>query len=175
MSLPQTSLEDAYGRSFGGRAPIRESGTGPTPLVQPEFTSLAQKAQSSVKSNAGVIQSLLTSGSLPIAEASPSRPRESFRVEDPKIRVAREVDIRDDALIAQREAARESFTERPRSSTDDDKLARILRLIEQNKTGYERPAVQDMLLYVFTGVFFLFTLDTFVLLGKSMRRGKKSA
>ena len=36
-------------------------------------------------------------------------------------------------------------------------------------------ATQDMLLYVFTGVFFLFTLDTFVLLGKSMRKGKKSA
>ena len=51
----------------------------------------------------------------------------------------------------------------------DDKLARILRLIEQNKTGYERPAVQDMILYIFTGVFFLFTFDTFVQLGKSMR------
>jgi len=42
-------------------------------------------------------------------------------------------------------------------------------LIEQNRTGYERPATQDMVLYVFTGIFFLFTLDTFVLLGKSMR------
>jgi hypothetical protein len=50
-----------------------------------------------------------------------------------------------------------------------DKISRILRLVEQNKTGYERPATQDILLYVFTGVFFLFTLDTFVMLGKSMR------
>jgi hypothetical protein len=50
-----------------------------------------------------------------------------------------------------------------------NKLNRILRLIEQNRTGYERPAVQDIALYVFTGVFFLFTLDTFVELGKSMR------
>jgi hypothetical protein len=50
-----------------------------------------------------------------------------------------------------------------------EKLNRILRLIEQNRTGYERPAVQDIALYVFTGVFFLFTLDTFVELGKSMR------
>ena len=52
---------------------------------------------------------------------------------------------------------------------DDDKLSRILRLIEQNRTGYERPAMQDMVLYIATGVFFLFTFDTFVMLGKSMR------
>jgi len=50
-----------------------------------------------------------------------------------------------------------------------DKLSRILRLIEQNRTGYERPATQDMVLYIATGVFFLFTFDTFVMLGKSMR------
>ena len=160
MSLPQTSLEEAYGRTFGGRTPIRESGTGSTgPSVQPEFTSLAQKAESSIKNNAGVIQNLLTSGSLPLADAPTTR--ESFRVEE--------------VPLPTRERVRERFTERPVPSSDDDKLTRILRLIEQNKTGYERPATQDMLLYVFTGVFFLFTLDTFVLLGKSMRKGKKSA
>jgi len=64
----------------------------------------------------------------------------------------------------QRQKVREQFSE-----PSDDKLTRILRLIEQNRTGYERPATQDMILYVFTGIFFLFTLDTFVLLGKSMR------
>jgi hypothetical protein len=51
-----------------------------------------------------------------------------------------------------------------------EKLSRILRLVEQNRTGYERPAIQDMVLYIATGVFFLFTFDTFVLLGKSMSR-----
>jgi hypothetical protein len=64
----------------------------------------------------------------------------------------------------QRQRVQERFSE-----PNDDKLSRILRLIEQNRTGYERPATQDMVLYVFTGIFFLFTLDTFVLLGKSMR------
>jgi hypothetical protein len=49
------------------------------------------------------------------------------------------------------------------------KLDRILRMIEQNRTGYESPSSQDMMLYVFTGVFFLFTLDTFVSLGRRMR------
>jgi len=55
------------------------------------------------------------------------------------------------------------------AGADDDKLSRILRLIEQNKTGYERPATQDMVLYIFTGILFLFTFDTFVTIGKSMR------
>ena len=48
------------------------------------------------------------------------------------------------------------------------KLDRILRMIEQNKTGYEQPSSQDMMLYVFTGIFFLFTMDTFVKLGRRM-------
>jgi len=49
------------------------------------------------------------------------------------------------------------------------KLNQILRMIEQNHTGYETPSTQDMLLYVFTGVFFLFTFDTFVRLGRHTR------
>ena len=51
----------------------------------------------------------------------------------------------------------------------DVKLDRIMRMIEQNKTGYESSSTQDMVLYIFTGVFFLFTLDTFVNLGKRMK------
>lgn len=51
----------------------------------------------------------------------------------------------------------------------DSKLNRILHMIEQNRTGYETGTTNDMLLYVFTGVFFIYTLDTFVTLGKSMR------
>jgi hypothetical protein len=54
-------------------------------------------------------------------------------------------------------------------SAHELKLNRILHMIEQNKTGYETASSQDMMLYIFTGVFFLFTLDTFVNLGKRMR------
>lgn len=49
------------------------------------------------------------------------------------------------------------------------KLNRILHMIEQNKTGYEQPSSQDMMLYIFTGVFFLFTLDTFVNIGRRLK------
>jgi hypothetical protein len=80
--------------------------------------------------------------------------------------------------VEKRMAVRESFADRGATSHADaaaeEKLTRILRLIEQNRTGYEKPAVQDMVLYIFTGVFFLFTFDTFVQLGKGMRPIKKS-
>jgi len=54
-------------------------------------------------------------------------------------------------------------------SANEIKLNQIMRMIEQNKVGYEAPSSQDMMLYIFTGVFFLFTLDTFVSLGKRMK------
>jgi hypothetical protein len=54
-------------------------------------------------------------------------------------------------------------------SANEIKLNRILAMIEQNRTGYEAPSSHDMMLYIFTGVFFLFTLDTFVTLGRRMK------
>ncbi len=54
-------------------------------------------------------------------------------------------------------------------SAQELKLNRILHMIEQNRTGYEPAPTQDVMLYVFTGLFFLFTLDTFVTLGRRMR------
>jgi hypothetical protein len=98
--------------------------------------------------------------SLPIDETPPPV-NESFRIREEQ-----------PAPVQKRMEVRERFTERPVASADEDKISRILRLIEQNRTGYERPAVQDMVLYVFTGVFFLFTLDTFVMIGKTMRKVK---
>jgi len=64
-------------------------------------------------------------------------------------------------------AARESFT----VGGDDMKVKmdKILQMVEQNKTGYEPNSHHDMFLYVLTGVMFLFTFDTFVMLGKSMK------
>lgn len=49
------------------------------------------------------------------------------------------------------------------------KLNRILHLIEQQQMGMETPSSQDMMLYVFTGIFFLFTFDTFVSMGRRLK------
>lgn len=162
MSLSYGSLEEVHGAPFGTRKPITQGGADTSePIAKPEFTSIAQKAQRSIDKHKALVKDV--EGSLGL-DTNPTT--ESFtvrRVEEP-------------LPVVERMKVRETFVDRPGSHADaaaEDKLARILRLIEQNKTGYERPAVQDMVLYVFTGVFFLFTFDTFVQIGKSMR-GKKA-
>ena len=147
MSLHQTTLEDAYGgKPFGTRTPVKESTPDTSKPIEPKGE---QRTQSLVNSLVSTLP--LDTTAPPVAEGF------KLRVEEPA-----------------RIAVRERFQGRPGPSVDDDKISRILRLIEQNRTGYERPAVQDMILYVFTGVFFLFTLDTFVMIGKSMRKGQRT-
>ena len=48
-------------------------------------------------------------------------------------------------------------------------LQRLYKLLDQQNMGSETPGTQDLLLYIFTGVFFIFTFDTFVNLGKRLR------
>lgn len=124
------------------------------PIAKPEFTSLEKKSAESIRKNQALVDSIQSS--LPL-DTNPVT--ENFVAQQP---------------VQQRMRAREHFAgSQPagfyESQDQVDKLNRILRLIEQNRTGYERPAIQDMALYVFTGVFFLFTFDTFVELGKGMR------
>jgi hypothetical protein len=149
-----SSIEEVYGKPFGQRTPITQQrkDVKEEPIQKPEFSSLADRAARSAERNQSVVDSV--AGSLPL-DTTPGT--ENFRVEQPR-----------------RQLAREHFAgSQPANIVVDfeqsEKISRILRLIEQNKTGYERPATQDMLLYIATGVFFLFTFDTFVMLGKSMR------
>ncbi len=156
-----STLEDAYGTPFKQRAPITREGknTFEEPIAKPEFTSLAQRSEESIQKNQSVVDAL--KNSLPL-DTNPAT--ENFVVRE----------RRQQAPVQQRMAVRETFADSQPAGVYEnpeqvDKLNRILRLIEQNRTGYERPAVQDIALYVFTGVFFLFTFDTFVELGKSMK------
>ncbi len=152
-----STLEDAYGTPFKQRAPITKpegKQMYEEPIAKPEFTSLEKRSAESIRKNQSLVDSLQSS--LPL-DTNPVT--ENFVAQQP---------------IQQRMRAREHFTQSQpagfyESQDQVDKLNRILRLIEQNRTGYERPAIQDMALYVFTGVFFLFTFDTFVELGKGMR------
>jgi hypothetical protein len=154
-----SSLEDAYGTPFGQRAPITRARKGMAedePIAKPEFTSLEKRGEDSIRKNKSLVDSL--QASLPL-DKNPET--ENF--------VVRQGDT-----PRQRMAVRETFAgSQPagfhESQEQADKLSRILRLIEQNRTGYERAATQDIALYVFTGVLFLFTFDTFVEIGKSMR------
>ncbi len=153
-----STLEDAYGSSFKQRAPVTKpegKNAYEEPIAKPEFTSLAQRSEESIRKNQGIVDSVRNS--LPL-DTNPAT--ENFVVQQQK----REPFTMGRERFTQSQPA--GFYEQPEQA---EKLTRILRLIEQNRTGYERPAVQDIALYVFTGVFFLFTFDTFVELGKSMK------
>jgi hypothetical protein len=149
------TLEEAYGTPFGARKTVEETAAKEAP-AKASFTSLAKKAEASKEKNQSLIDSLLSS--LPLAEEPEERPTAQRR----------------------RDTAREHFATsqpagvyeggKPTPHDEADKVSRILRLVEQNRTGYERPAVQDIGLYIFTGIFFLFTFDTFVEIGKTMGR-----
>ena len=148
-------LEEVYGGAFRKRVPIAEEpgkDSLETPLektVGPNKKALNQAVQDAMRG----------------ANIDETPSTEGFRLVEEK-----------PAPVQQRLRVRENFSQSQPAGVYDgysteqmDKISRILRLVEQNKTGYERPATQDILLYILTGVFFLFTFDTFVMLGKSMR------
>jgi hypothetical protein len=141
-----SSLEDAFGTPFGQRAPITSSSA--------EKDDTTKKADNKAKL-AEVVKSV--ESSLPL-DKDPAT--ESFSVK-PQAPL-------DPRLPTVRDRVREHFA-MSGGGGDDSKLDRILKLIEQNRTGYAPATTQDMLLYIATGVFFLFTFDTFVTLGKAMR------
>lgn len=151
-TMDYTSLEEAYGSSFAQRAPITQTSSSAADKPLTASKSIEQRGSESVEKHKGLVDSVKKTIGF---DTNPTT--ESFAVQQ-----------------EERQQTRERFTgSQPANvaveAAQADKLSRILRLIEQNKTGYERPAIQDMVLYIATGIFFLFTFDTFVVLGKSMR------
>ena len=149
-----SSLEDAFGTPFGQRAPITSSSAAKEepPKKQDNKAKLAEVVKS--------VESSLPLDNDPATESFSVTPRRPLP-EAP-------LDPRLPSQGTFRDRVREHFA-MSGGGGDDSKLDRILRLIEQNRTGYAPATTQDMLLYIATGVFFLFTFDTFVTLGKSMR------
>jgi hypothetical protein len=153
-------LEEAYGSPFGQKVPITHQRKDVKEgfVAKPEFSSMDARSKEALEKNKDLIASV--TGSLPLDTTAAT---ESFRGTAP-------VGIRDHVSVREKFTATASQPAGVFDGTEQaEKLSRILRLIEQNKTGYERPATQDMVLYIATGVFFLFTFDTFVMMGKSMR------
>jgi hypothetical protein len=167
-----SSLEDAYGSAFKQRVPVthQRKDVKEQP-IQKEFGGQGERSEEALKKNQGLLDSI--SRSLPLdtnKETENFVPRET-EYRKPGAQTLRESFTSPRAVHLQ--TVRENFTASPGSVFTGDretleKLNRVLRLIEQNRTGYETPAVQDMLLYIATGVFFLFTFDTFVMLGRAM-------
>ena len=160
--MDYSSLEEAYGSAFQQRVPITHESRRKEVKAVPAFGGVEQRTVATLEKNQSTVDEIMNS--LPL-DKSPTT--ENFTAAPPKHEFRRP-----NALAT----VREQFTASPgvQPFTGDretsEKLARILRLVEQNRTGYDQPAIQDMLLYVATGIFFLLTFDTFVMLGRNMYR-----
>jgi len=153
------NMASKYHKKVEARDPEKEGRIAPTPV---------HRSQSAIEKHRKTIDNL--SKSLPIAEHDeeaeanyqPARIEKIEHFTSTKAGYSKPFEPSDSGT---------SFAYAPPAFQDaahDLKLDRIMRLIEQNRTGYERPSSQDMMLYVFTGIFFLFTMDTFVKLGRRM-------
>jgi hypothetical protein len=149
-----SSLEDAFGTPFGQRAPITSSS------AEKDDTSKKPDNKAKLAEVVKSVESSLPLDTNPATESFSVKPQAPLDPRLPTFRQPSEGSFRD--------RIREHFAMNG-GGGDDSKLDRILKLIEQNRTGYAPATTQDMLLYIATGVFFLFTFDTFVTLGKAMR------
>jgi hypothetical protein len=157
-------IVEVWGSSFPTRKPLNISG-GPEPKRDAEkegrvAASPAERTQATVFKNRKTIDDL--SKSLPIVQTDEEGER---NFQPTKSRAIRSPDNFREEMSNEYPYAPPGF----QAQAQELKLNKILSMIEQNKTGYETTTTHDALLYVFTGIFFLFTLDTFVRLGKRMR------
>ena len=144
------SVEEVYGTPFGKREPATQAAEA---TVRPV---MARKSDEAVAKHKSLLDTLTQS--LPISMDEPNYKASSPYFVNPN-RPIQTVEAFSDFQYAPPALEHKQLNEQ---------IKKILYLVEQNKTGYESPSSHDMLLYIFTGVFFLFTFDQFVMLGKSM-------
>jgi len=158
-------IVEVWGSSFPTRKPLDKKGESPDPKrdAQKEgrvASSPTERTQATVVKHRKTIDDL--SRSLPIVQTD----EDGYRNFQPtKSRALQNPDNFREDMTNEYPYAPPGF----QAQAQELKLNRILSMIEQNKTGYETATTHDALLYVFTGIFFLFTLDTFVRLGKRLR------
>jgi hypothetical protein len=152
------SIEEVWGSPFPARRPLTKGGPEPQRDAAKEgrvYRNPQERTQAAVFTHKKTIDDLTKT--LPIVQTDEDAGR-NYRPERSRVRESF-------STTSEYPYAPPSF----QPSGHDDKLNRILRMIEQDRIGYQPASTQDMLLYIATGVFFLFAMDTFVSLGKRMR------
>lgn len=152
------SIEEVWGSPFPTRRPLTKGGAEPQrdPVKEGRvYRSPQERTQAAVFTHKKTIDDL--NKTLPIVQTDEEADR-NYRPERSRVREGF-------STTPEYPYAPPSF----QPPVHEDKLNRILYMIEQNRTGYQTGSTQDMLLYIATGVFFLFAMDTFVTLGKHMK------
>ena len=166
MNTQYSSLEDAFpdkpwpkkGHSMTSskhkpeekRDPEKEGRTFPTPI---------HRGQNAMQKHKKTIDDL--TGSLPIAENDEESNFAPAKV--PSMKLSSKENFEDYGVDYAYAPA--TFQQ----SARDLKLEKLYQLLDQQNMGGETPAMEDLLLYVFSGVFMLFAFDTFVKLGRHLK------
>lgn len=152
------SVDEVWGKDFGKtpqkpisskahvsdkRDPVKEGRVAATPQ---------QRSVDAIQRNRKTIDDL--SKSLPIAETDDDLSK--------NYHASRVVPMTTEHFGTQFSYSPPTYRQQP------DVLVQLLNKLE--RVGTDTNSTQDMMLYIFTGIFFLFTLDTFVNLGKRMKR-----
>jgi hypothetical protein len=158
------SLDEAFGGSYGKKGRIKDQNK--------VYNDPTRRTESALGEHAETIKSLTSS--LPIASSDdeitnnygPARITGS-RSGNNQIEPFSVRDYKPPAI-----PGTQGFAYSPVEPTSDSRgqwdtrIDRLIRKIEQGSTSGGEASTHDLLLYIFTGVFMLFVLDTFVHIGK---------
>lgn len=167
------SLEEAFGGTWGTakrKAPLpKEQDVHSTQKV---YNTPTRRTEAAITAHSNVIRE--TMKSLPIGDSednyAPARLSGNAHSSKNQIEPFSVSDYKPPAMPGTGDWAYASTPpEMGQHLRFDEKLNKMMRMIEGGY-GTETPSTHDLLLYIFTGVFALFVLDSFVHLGKLSKR-----
>ena len=160
------SLEEAFGGSYGKKKFPKEQSIHSSQKV---YNTPTRRTEAALETHASLIADTLKS--LPIGE-SKYAPVHSNGTPHSNNNQIEPFSVNDYTPPSIPGTADFSYASTPpqlgQSLHFDAKLDKVMRMIETQ--GSETPSTHDLLLYIFTGVFALFVLDSFVQIGKMSRR-----
>ena len=170
------SLDEVYGGKYG-------SGSSSKDAARPKiYNSPNRRTEGALESNSKLVEDLARS--LPISKDGNSDDRDNYA--PVKFDAAPQSKNQREPFYTPPTAV-QNYTPPPMPSSHNEyaypaihsgknvewerRVDKILRRMDSSTTQGET-STHDLVLYIFTGVFFLFVLDTFVHLGKRGGRGK---
>ena len=160
------SLEEVFGGMYG-----RKGGHNQEKI----FNNTNRRTEAAMKTHGKTIQEL--SNSLPIASAGKDDLDDNYTA--PKHSAEKQTMNQREPFSVQNYTppeipATQDYADQPVSLPGpprgewDRRVEKLIRRMDMQQTG--ETSTHDLVLYIFTGVFFLFVLDTFVTLGKRSGR-----
>lgn len=176
MTMAQyASLDEAFGGTWGTSKKRPAAPVQDVHSTQKVYNTPTRRTEASLSTHADLVKDTLKS--LPIGESSnlednyaPARLSGSPHSSKNQIEPFSVNDYKPPAIPGTADWSYASTPPQDGQSLHwNAKLDKMMNLL-QSRSGVETPSTHDLLLYIFTGVFALFVLDSFVSLGRVARR-----